>query len=226
MAEKEIVSPLQPDEKGKIVEKPVEEQPELDLDALRDEKCFPVARTMFNDLVTDMMPLNPNEKVDYTPVLTKLLAHSVDADLNLVTENPYVFQLMLGMLTGLNKTLQECDTVPVDDVRYATIVNKMLAIVAEANVRIGSVTPEETTADFAVVKEKLNALFKEENLSRLEIDYIKDSMFAAFQAVQQGFSSAVDSAVVKVEEKLLGIEAMSDLTMKMIIDAQEKLKDS
>lgn len=215
MPEEEIKSPLQPDAEGNVVETdaPVVEP---DLDALRDEKCFPVARTMFADIATDMVPEDANEKIDYNPIVIKLLSHSFEADLNLTTENPYVIQLMLGVLSGLNGTVQECDILPIDDVRFGRISRSILQIVSEANVTLGTVTPEQTKADFAPVKEKLNTLFAEEKLTWLEVKYIMDAMFEAFTAVNTAFSSSIETSLQKTEEKILGVEHMSDITMKKL----------
>lgn len=216
MGEEEIKSPLQANAAGDVVE--------ADLEKLRDEKCIPTARKMFVEIAADMIPEDANVVVDYNPVLKKLLALGVEADLNLTTENPYVFQLMLGMLSGLNRTVQECTTIPIDDVRYGAIGKKILGYVADANVTIGSVTPEQTDADFAPVKEKINALFAEEKLSIMEVKYIMDSMFEAFTAVNTGFEMAVNKSLVTIEEKLLDVDAMTDVSMGLIVEIQQKLE--
>lgn len=221
MAE-EIKSPLQADEKGNIVEEPVE----IDLEKQRDDKCIPVAHAMFADIATDMISPDANIEVDYNPVLTKLLGKAVEADLNLVTENPYVFQLMLGMLSALNKTVQECEVTPIDDVRYGEIARKILTIVSEANVTVGEVTPEQTSADFLPVKERLNALFAEEKMSFMEIKYVMETIFKSFETVQTFFMTAVDQSVVKLEERLMDIESINDITMGMVIDMQRKLGEN
>lgn len=228
-AEEEAVpSPMQQDETGAVVENtteatPVEnevvapaEEVEPDADALRDEKCIPVAREMFRDVANLMIPEDANEKVDYNPVLIALLGKSLDANLNLTTENPYVFQLMLGILAALNVTVQGCDTKPIDDVRYGAIARKILQITADANVTIGPVTPEQTLADFATVKEQINALFAEENLSMLEVKYIMDNIFDSFTSINNGFADSTANSMKQAEERLWKVEDMSDIDMKTL----------
>lgn len=217
----EIKSPLQPDNEGNIVEETA--APEVDLEKKRDEKCIPVARAMFADIASDMIQPDADISDKENPLLSKLLQKGVDADLNLVTENPYVFQLMLGQLAGMHKTVQECEVIPIDDVRYGTIASKMLQIVSDSNVTLGSVTPEETTADFVPVKEKLDALFIEEKLSHLEVKYIMEGIFKSFETLNSFFDAAVNQSLTRIEEKLMDVDSISDITMGMIIDMQQKL---
>lgn len=218
MAEEDIPSPMQQDESGEVVETeaPTTEEVAPDADQLRDEKCSPLARELFKDIANLMIPEDANQKVDYTTVLTALLTKALEANLNLTTENPYVFQLMLGVLAGLNVTVQGCDTTPIDDVRYGAIGRKILQITADANITLGSVTPEQTTADFAPVKDQINALIKEENLSMLEVKYIMDNIFESFTSVNNGFSDSIARSMKIAEEKLWKVEDMSDINMKML----------
>lgn len=189
-----------------------------DLEKLRDEKCLPIAQEILNDLATDMIPDDANVKVDYNPILLKILARTFEADTNIATENSYLFQVLLGVFSALNRTVQECTTVPIDDVRYGVISKKILAIVAKAKVRMGAVTPEESIADFAPIKEELNGLFAEEKLSMLEIKYMMDNIFESFNAVQTGFNMNVEQSSRRAEAKLFKLEDMVDLSMKKLDD--------
>lgn len=218
MSEDPIPSPMQQDDTGTVVE-----TSEVDLEKVRDEKCFPVARKMFNGIADKMIPEDANIEVDYNPVVTELLQIGVDADLNLTTEVPYVFQTMKGIFSALNVTVQDCDTVPIDEVRYATIGRKILQIVNEANVSVGDILPEQSKTDFAPVKDKINALFAEEQVSLLEVKYIMDNIFQSFTDVENHFMAAVQQSVVKIEEKLMGVDSMTDVSMGLIIDIQNKL---
>jgi hypothetical protein len=190
----------------------------LDLDKVRDEKCIPIAREVMKDIATTLLPEDANVLIDYNPIILKVLQRNLDNDLNIKIETPYVFQLILGALAGLNKTVQECTAVPIDDIRYGKIGNKILSILAESNIRLGNVTPEEVDADFADVKVKINELFSEEKLSMMEVKYIMDNIFEAFKVMNAGFNQSLENSVERAEAKLLGIEFMSDLTMKKLND--------
>jgi hypothetical protein len=188
------------------------------LDTLRDEKCIPIAREVMKDISTTLLPEDANVLVNYNPMILKVLQRNLDNDLNIKVETPYVFQLILGALSGLNRTVQTCTVVPIDDIRYGKIGNKILGILADSNIRLGNVTPEEIDADFAEVKANINALFTEEKLSMLEVKYIMDNIFEAFKVMNAGFNQSLETSVEKAEAKLLGIETMSDLTMKKLND--------
>lgn len=194
---------------------------EKNLDQLRDEKCIPLARSMFKDIASDMIPEDANVVVDYNPVLIKLLSKTLEADTNISMENPYLFQLILGVLSGLNRTIQECTFSPIDDLRYGSISKKILDIVSKGNVRMGTVTPEESIADFAPIKEELNSLFAQENISLLEVKYIMDNIFASFTAVEGGFMGLITQHSQDAEAKLFGVEFMSDMTMKKLDDVMK-----
>lgn len=183
---------------------------------MRDEKCIPVARAVLNDMAVDMIPKNANEKVDFNPISLKILQRALDADLNIATENSYIFQLILGVLSGLNTTVQATVTVPIDDVRYGGIAKKILDIVATADLKMGSVTPEETTAMFVPVKEQINALFAVEKLSMLEVKYVMDNIFASFKTVTEIFNASVERSAARAEAKMFGVESMTDLSMKRL----------
>lgn len=183
----------------------------------RDAKCIPVARWILNDMAMLMIPENANDKIDFTPIVLKMLGRTLEADMNIATEVSYVPQLILSVLSGLNKAVQECDFTPVDDVRYGKIAKQILSIVAVADIRMNAVTPEESAADFAPVKEQLKALFTAEKLSLLEIKYVMDTfIFNSFTTVNNIFSKSLQDSTERAEAKLFGVESMSDLTMKKL----------
>jgi len=194
--------------------------PEKTAEELRDEKCIPVARGIFVDMATDLT--EASAKGDFTPMMLKVMARALDADLNVTMENSYVFQLLLGVCSGLNATVQACETTPIDDVRYDGIIKKILSIIATSNVPMVAADPKakpdpvKLETDFAGVKEQLNALFKENNLSRIEVNYIMEKLFSSFQAVQNAFMNVVAQYGEKATAKLLGLEFSSDLTMKKL----------
>lgn len=192
---------------------------EPDLDALRDEKCIPVAQLIIQEMATALMPEGSDlQQIDARPVAIKGLELMLAADLNIAMEASYVPQLILGALSGLNATVQTCDALPTDDVRYAGIARKILQFVSDAKVPLTKVSPEETLAAFAPVKESINALFIEEKLSVLEVKYIMDGIFNSFTAVNNLMSGSLTDSSERAESKLFGIETMSQLTMKQLDD--------
>lgn len=184
-----------------------------DLEKLRDEKVFPVARGVFDDMVECLIPEDANDKVDWNPIVLKMLDRSLKADLNMTTETTYMFQLVLGILSGLNTAVQGATTVPIDDVRYGAIGKKILAITAKHNVRMTNVMPEESAADFAPVREEINALFAAEQLSMLEVKYVMDSIFEAFKSVERLYLVNLEQSTKRAEAKLFGVDDMTDLTV-------------
>ena len=195
---------------------PKTDQP--DLDKLRDEKCIPIAREVLADMATSLVAEDANDKIDYNPIILKILKKALDNDLNISMEVPYLFQLILGVFSGLNSAVQKTSPVPIDDVKYGAVAKKILSMVSEANVRMGGVTPEETATDFAPIMEKLNAYFKEQNLSFLEIKYVMDNIFQSFTRVNNLFNENLAGNSARAEAKLFGIESMSDLTMRRLND--------
>lgn len=192
--------------------------PDVNLDKLRDEKCIPVAQLVLEDIASDMMPEDANEKVDYNPVTLKILQRTLDADTNISTENSYIFQLLFGVFQSLNKTVQECNTIPIDDIRYGVIAKKILGTVADAHVRMGTIADADKDADFAQIKEKLNELFSAEQLSLLEVKYIMDNILDSFNTVQGLFSMNVEISSAKAIAKSMGLESVNDLSMKKLDD--------
>lgn len=191
---------------------------EENLDKKRDDKCFPVMRGVLSDMVTDLIPENANEKIDYNPIVKKILQRELDADLNLTTEVPYIFQGLLGVFAGLNITVQGCEMIPADDVRYGAIAKKVLGIVDDANVSLGDPSKEQIEKDFEPAKARLNALFAEEKLTAFEVKYIMDNIFDALKTVEGIIAAQIEDSASRAEAKLFGIDSKVDLTMKILDD--------
>lgn len=183
-----------------------------DLEKARDEKCIPIARSMFQDIV-DGFGNDGAEDNSTTPITMKIMQKALTADLNISTEVPYLFQLVLGIFSGLNSTIQKVTASPTDIDRYASLTRRMLAIVAAANVKIGNVIPEDTEKDFAPVLTQINDLFKAENVTSVEIKFIMDNIFQSYTRLTNTFNELLAQSSQKAEAKLFGIEFMSDLTM-------------
>lgn len=187
-------------------------QAQPDLDAQRDVKCVPVARAILNDLAVGLFP--ENGTMDY-PALTKQgLERLLEIDANVTTDVPYVYQLILAGLTGLHVAIQAAPTEPMDDVRYSRIARQLISILATANVTLTAKTPDE--AEYAPVKEQVAALIAAEKLTRIEADYVVNNVFAAFNTAQNYAQMTLEGAMKKAEEKLFGIESMTDLGMKKL----------
>ena len=190
--------------------------PAPDLDALRDEKCFPIVKGIINDLAIDMPLSADSTRGDFRPIVMKILQRTLDADCNLMMENPYIFQLLLQQLGGLKSAIMQSKHAPLDVARYGRIAKQILTIFATMDHKLGKQTPEETQTAFGPVIDQVNALFAAEKLNGLEIDYIMSNMFGAVKNVQGIFKENVEDAVVKMEAKVLGVESMTDLTMKKL----------
>lgn len=202
------------DEGADKVIPPATEPVEPDLEKERDDRVVPVVRGMLIDLAAQMVPEDANKEVNYLPVILALLKRALDADLNIIMDNPYAFQIIKGVLVGLNVTVQQLKpSTDIDDVRFGRIAKQILGMVAVADIGLTPKTPEEVEASFAPVKEQLQALFDAEKLSWIEIKYIMDNIFASFDNVSGLFNRKVETALEKAEAKAMGVEYMSDLTM-------------
>lgn len=183
-----------------------------DLEKARNEKCIPIAKIIFGEMSNSLVGSTDNQKDLALKVLSVMLAN----DLNIDTEVSYVPQLILRTLSELNTTFQTADVIAEDDIRYASIANKILKIVSDSNIRMDDATPEEMIAEFEPVKIKLNELFIEEKLTKLELSYIKDMIFDSFTELNNLVQNSIANAAKKAEEKALGVENMSDLSLKRL----------
>lgn len=190
----------------------------------RDEKCIPIAKAILNDMAIYMMPEDANVKVDFVPIVTKMLERTLAADTNLIMENPYIAQLLLGVFSSLNETVQSCTFLPIDDIRYGAISKKILDIVATSDITMGEVSKEQKAKDFAPIKERLNVLFVEEKLSLIDIKYIMDTIFESFNTVNSTFAVSVEKSVKAAEAKLLGLNDLDELGMKKLDDVLKEMK--
>lgn len=186
-----------------------------DLEKERDDRCIPVARGVLKEMAGTLVASDASQ-VNYNDLMLKTLSAFLDADLNLTTDTPYVPQLLLGVLAGLNRSVHLCKVIEIDDARYSEIASKILTIVSEANVTFGEITPEQSHADFVPVIEKLNDLFAEEKLTTLELKYIMDNIFDAFKEFSQKLDNSITDSTKRAEQKLFGVEFMEDISMKRL----------
>jgi hypothetical protein len=184
----------------------------MDADVARDEKCIPVARAILSEMPTTLLADN----ID--PLVLSILQKALDTDMNITTEAQYVFQLLLGGFSGLNTTLHALALEPVDEVRYTTISNKILQILADSNVRLTGVKADEVEADWASAKVQLQELFTDEKLTKIDLDYIVEKIFTAVTVVNNKVSENLASSTSRAEAKVFGLTSMDEITVKHVND--------
>lgn len=183
------------------------------LDKLRDEKCFPIAQAIMEEMATGLIPEDANPTFSYEGITIKALSAFFDADLNVGTEAAYVPQLILGVLSGLNNAAHSCELTPIDYVRYNILGRKILDIVAKAHVEL-NVTKDKEEAAFANIKEQVQQLFTEEKLNGLEVKYVMENIFDSFKAFNNLLAGSLEKSTERAEAKAFGIMSMDELTMK------------
>ncbi len=185
---------------------------ERDLEKERDARTFPVAQAVLEGIAKGLFD---DEGVKNVSLAT--LELTLSQDLNVSQDMTYIPQLILGVLSGANATVQKCTTVPLDTERYKAVSKKILVILAEAKLPLG-IKADEIDAAFAGVKEKLDALFLEEKLNSLETKYIMDSIFDAFALFNNTLSNSIEVSVDRATAKVFCLESTTDLTMKKLDD--------
>jgi hypothetical protein len=187
------------------------------LDQMRDDKCIPLAKSLFKDVADLITPDDANVKIDFNPIVTKFLEKTLAADTNILMENTYVEQLMLSIFSRLNRVAQTCSVVPIDDIRYGRIQKQILQIVAGDvdNLTLGKEEKGEDV-EFTSIKEKIDELVVAEKLSMMEVKYIMDNIFTSFDTVTKTFNMSVEIQVKNANAKLFGIDDMMNLSMKKL----------
>ncbi len=181
-----------------------------DLEKLRDDRCFPVSQAVLEGIAKGLLEENG---VRDTALAT--LELSFKQDLNISQDMTYIPQLILGVLSGANATVQRCETTPLDTERYKGIAKKMLTILAEAKLKM-DLTADKIEENYVGVKEKFDALFLEEKLNSLETKYIMDSIFDAFAAFNNMLSNSIEMSMEKASSKLWKLDSTNDITMSKV----------
>lgn len=189
---------------------------EKSLDELRDEKCVPIVNDLIQELAKDMMPENANEGVNYTPIVTTILQKFLEENTNITTENDYIFQLILGSLSGLNGAINKSATLPIDNIRYVKVCKELLNILAKSGIEFGPATPNEISEKYEILLPDINELFAREKINTLESKYITDAIFETFKAIQGMVGTSIEKSMSKAEAKLFSVEDMTDVTMSML----------
>lgn len=188
---------------------------EPNLDALRDERCIPVAKEVLKLISTELIAETADQSIDKTDLARKVLVLMRDADLNTTTETTYVPQLILGALAGLNAAVQAATVYPIDEERLNAIACRILVKLAETDIDLTK-KAEENMEGYAPIKEFLNETFALEELTYIEIKFIMDKIFMSFTVLNNLVSGSLEDSMKRAEEKLFGVEAMSDITMKKL----------
>lgn len=189
---------------------------EKTLEELRDGRCFPIAQAILEGMAKNLLE---DGGVKNTALAT--LELTLKQDLNIVTDMSYIPQLILGALSGVNATVQVCDTIPLDIEKYNSIAKKIFVILAEAKINIGF-KPDEVSTVFAGVKEKLSALFLEEKINSLEVKHIMENVLISFGAFNNLLASSIEMSTEKATAKVFELDSTSDLTMKKLDEILKK----
>jgi hypothetical protein len=183
-----------------------------DLEKKRDEVCGPLSKTILTEISTDLV----NSKDNHKGLVMKTLALMLDANLNVTTEVSYIPQLLLRNLSGLNAMMQSCTLIPTDEERCGDVANKILALLATQDIDTTLTDKDEIIKQYEPLKEKLNQLFSDENVTELELDHIKDMIFNSFTSFNNTLLSSIEEATEKAQLKSFGIEFKTDLTLKKL----------
>lgn len=191
----------------------------VDLEKVRDEKCVPLTRVIFKELSTSMIPedASPSSTAQADSAM-KVLSLFLAEDLNMTSDTTYIPQLLLGLLAALNLAVQDHDVVvQPDDVRFNIISRKVMAILADEEIPMGmEVKTSDVETAIVPMKEKLKALFAEENMTSLEVTYVINNIFAAFNSVNSMVARSLEESLARAEAKLFEVDAMTQLGTKKL----------
>lgn len=188
-----------------------------DLEQLRDDRTVPVAIGVIADIANDESMMNIKDQADFTGVLMSILKRALDADLNLTTDNPYIFQLVLGAYGAFSSVIQKAKMPDADDERFAKISQKLLKLLVAANIPMGrNVTPQDQEKAAESIQPQLEEIFASENLTWIEVKYIMEGLFRTLKGVESLYQRNVDMSLQRMEAKILGVESMTDVTMQKL----------
>lgn len=217
-AVEEVTPPVPPAEEAPTP--PAEEapaEPVRNLDQERDDRVIPVAQGVLEDLAGQTASLDINDKSEFTNVIVKILNRSLDADLNVVQDNPYVWQLIISVFGAFTQVVMDSKMADSQDARYSSIAHEIMTLLAGAKVPMGmKVTTQDQVAALQSIKPQLEEIFAREMLTRLEVTHILEGLMNAMKVTNQVFENNVNSATNRMEAKILQIDDLSDLTMKKL----------
>lgn len=191
---------------------PVEETPNLEQE--RDARVLPVVQGVIEDLSGIDTAVKVNDRSEFTNVLISIIKRALAADLNLTTDNPYVFQLVLGAFGAFNQFVMSCKTVDSEDLRFSKIAHEIMVLFSGAKIPFGmTVKTEDQVTALESIRPQMEEIFAREMLTKLEITYILEGLLNAVKVTEQVFSQNVEDSVKRAEAKILQIPDMMDLTM-------------
>lgn len=215
---------------------PTHEVPEVapipDLEKERDDRVIPVAQGVLEDMAGQSATVNVNNRSEFTNTIVSILKRSLAADLNVTTDNPYIFQLVLGAFGAFNNVVMDSKMADMQDERYSKIAHEMMLLLASAKVPMGMrVKSEEQIAALQSIKPQLEEIFAREMLSKLEVTYILEGLLNALKVTHQVYQQNIEDSIKRMEAKVLKIDDMNDLTMKkfdwaLSTNIEEILKES
>lgn len=187
-----------------------------DLDAERDARVIPIVRAVFGDLISDVF-LAEGAQADYRQVVMKIMQKSLDADLNVVSDNPHIFSLLLDLFSAFNECVMQCKMPEINNDRLSKIGGEMMQLLQSANVPLGKdATKESQVKVLEDIKPQLEALFERESLTWLEIDYILKGLMNSVRTIEGEFTRNMRLSNDRMEAKILNIETLPDLTMSKL----------
>ena len=188
-----------------------------DLEQERDDRVIPVSQGILEDMAGMEQAPDVNDRSEFTKVITSILKRSLAADLNLATDNSYMFQLVLGAFGAFNQTVMSCKMAESEDKRYSKIAHEMMSLLAGAKVPMGmKVKTEDQVAALESIKPQLEEIFAREMLTKLEVTYILEGLMNALKVTERVYSQNIGQSVNIMEAKILGLEDMTDLTMQKL----------
>lgn len=183
----------------------------------RDERTAPVAQGLIEDLAGIDKTPDVNDRSEFTNVIVSTLKRSLQADLNVATDNSYVFQLALGAFGAFNQFVMSCKMSEMQDVRFSKIAHEMMQLFAQAKVPMAmGVKTEDQVAALESVRPQMEEIFTREMLTKLEITYVLEGLLNAFRVTQQVYQQNVEDSVKRMEAKVLQIPDITDLTMSKL----------
>jgi hypothetical protein len=191
--------------------------PKRDLDKERDDRVIPVAQGVLEAIAGQNVAVDVNDKSEFTNLIITILKSALAADLNLTTDNPYIFQLVLGVFGAFNQVVMTSKMSDMPGARYSLIAHEMMGLLAEAKVPMGmGVKTEDQVAAIRTIQPQLEEIFAREMLTSLEVRHILEGLMNALKVTEQSYSDSVQQGVERMETKILRIDSMTDLTMKQL----------
>lgn len=193
--------------------------PGPDLEAARDARVIPVTQGVLEDIAGLNAISDMKDKSEFTNLVINVIKRALDADLNVASDNPYVFQLALGAFGAFNQFVMSCKMAESQDVRYSTIAHELMSLFVGAKVPMGmNVKTEEQVAALEPIRSQIEEIFARESLTNLEVSFILEGLLNALKITHQTFSDHIQQATDRMESKILQLEYVSDLSMRKLDD--------